>query len=231
MNAEILAEVERLEITRLCHLTPLRNLVHIATGAGLLSSKALTETERKAFNPQDLERWDGHPDHICCSVEYPNAWYYRQKAGNDEIFRTWVMMTIHPRRLAEDETRFCHRNASASSGAFVRSGIEGFRGMYDSPVLGSGGRTYTRIGTHLRQCPTDNQAEVLVPRFIPIEDVKTIILPSEEQAANVFYGLEQIGGDPERFTFTVAPVLFQAWSLSVAISGGTRPEERIWNPS
>ncbi len=230
MNAAVRGEVERLRITRICHLTPLRNLVHIATGAGLLSSTALTEAERKAFTQQDLERWDRHPDHICCSIEYPNAWYYRQKAGNDEIFRTWVVMTIDPKNLAQDGTRFCHRNAAAGGGMYIRDGIEGLRGMYESPVEGAGGRTYTRTATHLPQCPTDNQAEVLVPRFIPIEDVKTLILPNDEQAASVYVGLEQIGGDPTRFVFAVAPVLFQAGVLSDGISGGVRPQERVWSP-
>lgn len=230
MNAEVLAEVERLRITRICHVTPLRNLVHIATGKGLLSSAALTEAERRAFTQQDLERWDGHPDHICCSIEYPNAWYYQQKAGNDAIFRTWVVMTIDPKHLAQERTRFCHRNASARGGAYIRDGIEGLCGMYQSPVEGAGGRTYTRTPTHLQQCPTDNQAEVLVPRFIPIADVKTIALSTEEQAASVYVGLEQIGGDPTRFVFTVAAELFQPWVLSNAISRGTRPQERVWSP-
>jgi hypothetical protein len=69
-----------------------------------------------------------------------------------------------------------------------------------------------------------------VLRFIPIEDVKTIVLPTEEQAASVYVGLEQIGGDPSRFVFTVAPELFQAGLLSHAISSGIRPEERVWSP-
>ena len=230
VNGEVLAEVERLRITRICHLTPLRNLVHIATGAGLLSSTALTQAEKKAFTQQDVERWDGHPGHICCSIEYPNAWYYQQKAGNDAIFRTWAVITIDAIHLAQDGTRFCHRNAAAQGGAYIRDGIEGLLGMYESPVEGAGGRTYTRSQTHLQQCPTDNQAEVLVPRFIPVEDVRTIIFPSEEQAASAFVGLEQVGGDPTRFVFTVAPELFQPGVLSNAISGGVRPQERVWSP-
>src|SRR4051794_38345257 len=109
VNAAVLAETQRLGITRVCHFTPYRNLVHIATGGGLLSSAALSGAERRAFTQQDLARWDGHPDHISCSIEYPNAWYYHQKAGNDEVFRTWVVMTMDPKHLGEDGTRFCHR--------------------------------------------------------------------------------------------------------------------------
>jgi hypothetical protein len=230
MNAEVLREVERRGITRICHFTPHRNLVHIATGTGLLSSAALNDAERKAFTPQDLERWDRHPDHISCSVEYPNAWYYRQKVENDQTFRTWVVVTIDPKHLAQDQTRFCHRNASAGQGAFIRDGIEGFGAMYESPVQGAGGNTYSRTPTHLRQCPTDNQAEALVPRFIPIEDVITIALPSEDQAAFVYAGLQQIGGEPDRFTFTVVPEFFEPYALKNAISGGIRPQEPVWTP-
>lgn len=230
MNLEVQAEVERLGITRICHLTPVKNLVHITTGAGLLSSAALEDAERQAFTQQDLDRWDGHPDHISCSIEYPNAWYYEQKAGNDEIFRTWAVVTVDPKHLAHDATRFCHRNASAARGAHIRDGLRGLRGMYDTPVEGAGGRMYTRSSRHLAPCPTDNQAEVLVPRFVPIDDVRSIAVPSEEQAAMVYVGLEQINGEPDRFTFIIAPTLFRPWSLSAAISGGTRPEERVWTP-
>lgn len=228
MNADVLAEVERLKITRICHFTPYRNLVHIATGVGLLSSELLDDTERKAFTPQDLARWDGHPNHISCSVEYPNAWYYNTKAGNDQVFRTWVVVTIDPTHLAADGTRFCHRNAAAEHGAYIRDDVDGFRGMYDSPVQGAGGFTFTRTEAHFPQCPTDNQAEVLIPRFIPIEDVKTIALRSEDEAAFVYAGLEQIGGAPERFTFTVAPAFFDRYALRDAIRSGVRPQERVW---
>lgn len=230
MSTDVQQEVERLGISRLCHFTPLRNLVHITTGEGLLSTQILNERERKEFTQQDLARWDGHPDHISCSIEYPNAWYYRRKLDDDDVFRTWVVLTIHPSHLGNDETLFCHRNASAAYGTYIRTGIEGLRGLYETPVVGAGNRTYERTPNHLAQCPTDNQAEVLVPRFIPIEDVLTVAVPTDEQAAFVYTGLEQIGGAPERFSFTVVPEFFAPWSLKHAISGGMRPAERLWTP-
>lgn len=224
------AEAERLGVTRLCHFTPFRNLVHIATGDGLLSSQALTSAEKAAFTAQDVARWDGHPDHICCSVEYPNAWYYRQKAGNDQLFKSWVVLTLDPRHLWQDETRFCHRNASAAHGAYIRDGIDGFVGLYASPVEGAGGMEYSRSSSHLRACPTDNQAEVLVRRFIPLADVQTLAVATSDQAAQVYVGLELIGAEPDRFTFTVVPEFFDAYALKNAISGGTRPPGLVWIP-
>ncbi len=229
MNADVRREVERLKITRICHFTLYRNLKDIATGKGLLSRNQLNEADLKA-TAQDLARRDGHLDHISCSVEYPNAWYYRDKAEKEKNFRLWVVVTIDPKHLAEDRTRFCHRNAAADQGAYIRGGIEGFGGMYDSSVEGAGGRTFTRTPKWLFQCPTDNQAEVLVADFIPIEDVKTVALRTDDQAELVYAGLKQIGGAPERFTFTVVPEFFQPYRLRDAIESGVRPQERVWTP-
>lgn len=230
MNDGVKTEAERLGITRLCHLTPFRNLVHIATGEGLLSTQVLSTAERSAFTQQDLARWDRHPDHLSCSIEYPNAWYYRQKAHSDQLFRTWVVLTIGHNHLWTRETLFCHRNASAAYGAFIRQGVEGFLGLYANPVEGSGGRMFSRQLTHVLACPTDNQAEVLVQRLIPIDDVQTVAVRTDEHAALVYAGLAQIGGSPERFTFTIAPHFFDPYALATAISSGRRLPERVWTP-
>ena len=65
-------------ITRLCHLTPSKNLVHIATDpTGVLASDELAADNKATFNPVDHQRLDGFQNHICCSIQYPNAWYLR----------------------------------------------------------------------------------------------------------------------------------------------------------
>lgn len=66
-------------VTRLCHLTPFVNLLQIAQGSSLRSVTELSQDHRAAFDQQDLERLDGHPDHISCSVQYPNVWYLRSR--------------------------------------------------------------------------------------------------------------------------------------------------------
>ena len=94
------AEIARLNITRLCHLTPLINLVHILAGEGLRSSKSLGADERACFDPQDLLRLDGYPDHISCSIEYPNAWYLRRRRSDatpaQRLAPDWVCILIAP---------------------------------------------------------------------------------------------------------------------------------------
>jgi len=230
LNGAVRAEAIARHITRLCHFTPFRNLVHIVTGDGLRSTNGLRSAERKAFNQQDLERLDGYPDHVSCSIEFPNAWYYRQKRSTDTLFSSWVVLTFSPEYLWNSETHFCHRNASARRGAFVRAGVEAFRGMFAPSVLGAGDRVYTRQPTRARSVPTDDQAEVLVPRFVALDDVYTVAVRNEAEAGKVWAGLEQIGGDPERFTFTIVPEFFQPSLLSGIIARGQQPDELEWTP-
>ena len=114
MNVDIKQSATQRKITWLCHFTPSRNLVHIATGPrGILSTSRIEENEREAFNVTDLDRWDRHKEHVCCSVQFPNAWYFRNARVGDRIFRDWVVMLIAPHYLWMGGTKFCHRNTAA----------------------------------------------------------------------------------------------------------------------
>jgi hypothetical protein len=226
-------EVERREITRLCHLTPFRNLVHIATGDGLRSTALLSAQERQAFNQQDLERLDGYPDHICCSIEFPSMWYLRQRRrealGEALLFPDWVCLCLDPRHLWSDTTLFCPRNAAAAGGRLVEAGAEAFFSLYADEVEGSGGRTYSRSEARPLACPTDDQAEVLIHREVPLEDVQQVVVADEPQARRAFVGLTQIGVAEELFDWVVAPEFFTTHALSRMIADGERPTEVIWD--
>src|SRR4051812_22708233 len=109
------------EVSRICHLTPSRNLVHIGTGDdGLLSTQALQVAERREFHQQDLERLDGYPDYISCSIEYPNAWYLRSRRrsmlGEDRLFSDWVVLAIEPEYLWRGGALFFPPDAAAPGG-------------------------------------------------------------------------------------------------------------------
>jgi hypothetical protein len=229
----IKAEVEQRGITRLCHLTPFRNLVHIATGEGLLSTKYLREAERRAFNQQDLERLDEHPDHICCSIEFPNVWYLRQRGrearGEDRLFPDWVCLCLDPRLLWAETTLFCPRNAAAARGRLVEAGAAAFSGLFAHSVAGAYGNVYTRTPERPDACPTDDQAEVLVYRHIPLEDAQQIVVADESQAKRIFIGLTQIGVPEELFEFVICPEFFAPHLLSSMIAAGRRPVEVVWD--
>lgn len=229
----IRGEAERRGISRLAHFTPLRNLVHIATSDdGLLSTKALTEEERSAFNPQDLERLDGFPDHISCSIEYPNAYYLRRKRkdarGEERIFPDWVCLLIASSHLWRDSTLLCPHNAAGRRGVDVGSGIECFKSLFAEEVDAP-----QRVWTRERQplcCPTDAQAEVLVHRQIPPRDILGIAVESEAQAGNTYAVLRQLEAPVEELPILICPDFYSPTTLALGLQANRRPVERDWHP-
>jgi ssDNA thymidine ADP-ribosyltransferase, DarT len=232
MNAAVKAAAEAREITRLCHLTPLRNLVHIAAGEGLSSTAQLTERERGVFNQQDLKRLDARPDHISCSIEYPNAWYLGQRrrdgGADGRMFPDWVCLCIEPHHLWADTTLFCPRNAAAGGGYLIAAGVETFHTLYAECTRGAYGMTFTR-DRHPLACPTDFQAEVLVHHHIPVEDVQQIVVADEAQAKQTYYALDQLGPGGDPFDYVISPAFFNASRLSGLLRAGERPVETPWD--
>jgi hypothetical protein len=223
--------IQELGITRLCHLTPARNFVHIAAeGDGLLSVERLGTDARAVFQAQDPNRWDNHRDHISCSIQYPNAWYLRHKKvpfGEAANFPDWTMLGIDPRHLLREDTLFCPENAASGRGAQLRGGLAGFEALYEEEVPG---RAPSRSPKRIRACPTNDQAEAMIHRQIPVADITTIFVPDAEQAARQYVQLEQIEVDPTTFSYVIAPNLFDAPRLSAQMRDGLAPSEIEWNP-
>jgi hypothetical protein len=224
-------EAERREISRLAHFTPLRNLVHIAAGKGLSSTKQMLVAERAEFNQQDLQRLDGYPDHICCSIEYPNAYYLRQKRrgarGEDRIFPDWVCLLIDPHHLWQETTRFCRHNAAGALGANVKGGADCFATLFADEVEAP--RDTWKRGNQPDCCPTDMQAEVLVHRHIPLSDVQAIAVQSEDQAGDVYARLRQLGAPVDELPLIVAADFYRPYELAATLRSGQRPVESSWH--
>ena len=139
-TGSIRGSAARRGITRLCHFTPSRNLGHIAAGLqGILASRHLGDDEKATFNPTDLERLDGYPDHVCCSIQYPNAWYFRTARGQEPLFQEWVVLLIDPFYLWRTGTKFSPRNAAAMHGRLVGEGVHAFEALFAETVQGAGG--------------------------------------------------------------------------------------------
>lgn len=230
MNNAIKNAVESRGITRICHFTPSRNLVHILTDeVGILATKHLQANERDIFTQTDLKRLDGHAGHICCSIEYPNAWYFDEAKSKDILFTDWVVLFVKSKYLWMPGTRFCSRNAASGFGAAIAEGETAFMSMFAQSVSGAGGNTFKRYNSHLACCPTDNQAEVLVPDLIGISDIIGIAVPNEKQARNEAARLEILGIPEDKYKFIIAPDLFDKRKLSNLIRSGKRPNEIPWN--
>ena len=210
-------------ITRLCHFTPSRNLAHIASDPrGILASRHLRDDESAILNPTDRERLDGYPGHVCCSIQYPNAWYFRKARENERLFRDWVVLLIEPHYLWQSGTLFCPRNAAADRGRLVRPGGAAFDALFADVVEGF--RTYRREPTHPDFLPTDEQAEVLIPDQIDHGDVMGVAVWDDGQAAREASRLELQGLRIPRIV--IAPSFFAPRALSQELRSGKMPSER-----
>lgn len=219
----IRAHALRRGITRLCHFTPSRNLAHIARDSrGILASRHLQNDETAIFNPTDKERMDGYPDHVCCSIQYPNAWYFRMARGKERLFLDWVVLLIDSSYLWRASTKFCARNAAAGYGRGVRSGAAAFDALFAPSVEGV--RTYRRGPKHPNFLPTDEQAEVLIPDRIGGNDVNGVVVRDDDQAALETSRLRLVGLPVPRIV--VVPEFFDPRALSGRLRSGLVPVER-----
>jgi len=170
--SDIATEVERREVTRLCHFTHLSSLAQIVTDEAILAAEFLVGKHPEAIR-NDQYRLDGHLDYVSCSVQFPNLWvldaYRNSRLRSDE----WIVLLLKPSLLSVESTRFSPVNAATAAGAHVADGVEGFVAMYQ-PRPPSVHNIY-RGPQHLKSCPTDNQAEVLVHRAVLIEEIRTVI--------------------------------------------------------
>lgn len=211
-------------ITRICHFTQSRNLAHIFDDPlGLCSTRTLQEHDLP-LNPTDTERFDGRDDLICCSIEYPNTYYFAKVRERDPLFKDWVVLMIDPSYLWHPETCFCPCNAARSCGGYIRKGIEGFRSLYADT---SPGITFSRPRNHLPAAPTDIQAEVLLKDPIPLDSITGIAVHTEEQAQREICRLSLQGITIDKPIY-IAPDFFNKTSLSRMIQRGVRATEMLY---
>ena len=220
--ASIRSEAAERGITRLCHFTPSRNLGHIASDPrGLLASRHLQADEKAVFNPTDVERLDGYRDHLCCSIQYPNAWYFRKAREQEELFPDWVVVFIESHYLWRVGTKFCPRNAAAGHGRFVGEGAAKFDALFAQSVVGN--QIYEREPSHPSFLPTDEQAEVLIPDVVEHEDVIGVAVKDQTQAKNEIARLKIQHCKPPRIF--VVPEFYNPKLLSDLLRAGDTPAE------
>ncbi len=195
-------------VTRLCHLTSLKNLTHIITSSsGIVATNSIA-SDIKSVN--DYERLDGELGYVCTSVQYPNSWYLRKIAGRnlDKIFREWVVIYIEPSILNERNSKFCQCNASKSNGAYIDDNMDNIDSVFADCVLGR-----RRTPNMLSCCPTDDQAEVLIENGIPSRFIIGIAVKDNDTAGRVYSMLNLYA---KNIPIYIAPeVLNTEWSQSV----------------
>lgn len=231
MSDDILASLQERGITRLCHFTPARNLAHIAAGrVGILSTASLEANERAAYNLTDLARFDGKKTHMCCSIQYPNAWYFEKARGGEYLFTDWVVLLISPHYLAQPDTLFCPRNAAADFGRHIVRGLDGFNSLFAPSVSGAYNQNRLRGPQHRLNCPTDEQAEILIQDRVLLRHVLGVAVANANQAGSERARLRANSIDPEQFRFVIAPQMFNKYALSRVIRQGDAADETPYHP-
>lgn len=191
-------------VTRVTHFSNSMNLPSILEIGGILSTAAL-DAQSVAFERTDHERYDGHLGHICCNLEYPNWYYLNQATGKPAVmnYNDWALFLIDPAVAAAEGTLFCPRNAAKLHGAEARTGAAGLELMYAANSYG-----YQRGPTHHPASPTDVQAEVLIPDFIPVSAVLGIVVPDDEAVRRERERLRQFGLDPDQLEWSTGRGFF-----------------------
>lgn len=222
---KISQEVTARGITRLCHFTQSRKLAHIVCNSrGIMATAEMREFAPDLLDVTDTERLDGYPDHISCSIEFPNIWYLELIKDRDPLFNEWVVLFLKPSLLWKNGTLFCCRNASAQRGHLVKGGYSGFQNMFQPEIIGARNLKFCRTPEMLSCCTTDDQAEVLVSSNVPREDIIGVGVCSDDQAERESVRLRLLP-DAIHLNWIVVPQIFTSeWSWFVR--SGRRPVER-----
>ena len=158
---------ESRQIRFLFHFTRARNLRFILE-EGLFSNDKLNAMGREVLDPN---RNDGRPDHVCLSISFPNyQMFFRYSSGEQN---EWVLLLLCPSLLWENECLFFPYNAAKRelkerpSTSF--NNVAAFRDMFDQNIQGN-----TRSNQIHCSYTTSPQAEVMVPRHVPVSKILEI---------------------------------------------------------
>ena len=163
-------------VRRLCHFTRVEFLDAILSEGQILPTRNLLARD-PGFVRNDLHRRDQHLGHISLSVQYPNLWVLEEYRRRYPDSAGWAILIVSPRWLWSEGTLFSPVNAAQDNGAHVQGGPNGFESMFQRHPPSRHHR-YRGL-THLPSCPTDNQAEVLVPGPIPVADVTHVLVETD----------------------------------------------------
>lgn len=186
VNREILDEIARRGISRLCHFTHVESLPDIFRYKGVISQK-MAESRNIRLRINDPARLDNHLRYVSASVQYPNLYVLSRFMDRiDPNPDHWVFIFFSPSLMANYSTLFCPVNAAANGGQFITGGVTGFDSMFrDCIEFGHHphpGESLIRTHSHLMSSPTCLQAEVLVRDTVDADEFRAIVTVSEAAA-------------------------------------------------
>lgn len=189
-------------VSRLVHFSPRRNLIGMFQLGGLWArgrlieyAKANRDADMMAYVTwNDSVRLDGRQDCINLSVERINSYLFdvfrskfEARFGDEE---PWCVIEINPAVMFRDGVVFTKANAASScvrlSG--TAGGLSGLKALYEDRIeVSKRYRVQVDVRTPdlPRSCPTSVQAEVLVPREIPLSDVMGLVFMNDDDMFQV----------------------------------------------
>ena len=207
-------EMRERGITRLCHFTSIRALERIVEDQAIHDRKTLEARDaRYVFN--DPYRHDGRRSHICLTIEHPNVIMMKRLRDDAPSPREFVVLCVQPTEMARPGVLFSRLNAASDSGALLTAGEAGFKQLY---VHQPGPRPVVRDDTHAPSCPTDIQAEVLIPGPIPLSSILGVVMSSNE---NVDYVRQVLSSHVPATPVVYQPDFFSYERVTSAIWRGT----------
>lgn len=187
-------------ISRVVHFTRIDNLNGIKENGGLLSRRKITQLWRRSgwdkrswYGVNDWSRHDGI-DYINLSIQRPNIRLFRSM--RNRVDSTWVVLELDPSCLQIEGALFTVGNAASRyvENSGVGKGYEGLLSLYaHEVVIGRSGevRSVRRHGGVPFNCPTCEQAEVLIPDFVPEKFIRDIIVENKQDCEKFarYFGL------------------------------------------
>jgi hypothetical protein len=175
--------------------------------------------EKEHLHRNDSDRLDGRSDYISTSIQYPNVWYYRYKRNVNPMSNDWAVIFIDTEICKRANTLFSPINAATGKGAYIGTGAKSLSATFDETVCGRSRTPYM-----FDNCPTDDQAEVMLHKEIPTSYITGIAFESMD-VIDKFIDLANNYSlcHPNLY---LAPDLFTT-ALSKKIRLGIKPEETI----
>lgn len=230
VTVSVAEALKQVPVTRLIHFAPATNVTGIFTDNAIRTSQDLIENAPQQFAPTDASRLDARSGHVCCSFEYPNA-YYQAIARDKTAFRNypdWVAFVLDLDLVLRPGTLFSPCNAAKGSGAFLTEGGAGLLACWADPSYPG---QFTRSPSHRSSVPTDLQSEVLIPGLVPLSAVCAIVTATPEKARELYVLLHNFRLNPGRMEWRYAPLFFDKRRLANALHTGGEIPETQWTPS
>lgn len=233
------AEITKRNIQCLVHFTPTINLVGMCETGYILPRHELMKLD--LFNEEmsdyteftDEVRLDGDK-YINTSIQHPNDFLLKKfkERSKDKPWVRWCVIKINPKYIYDDETLFSVTNAANRynrENVGITGDFEKFKSMF-ADTLKVVSANYS-IEKHRTELPdnltTDPQAEVLIKKKIPLEDILEIAFENEEDLVST---RNAIGNIPCRLSVDThifqdrTSMLTHLYSTEVTIEDTVVPE-------